>query len=404
MQKRSRLILLVFILYGTMFLFGFLENIKGVSYPLIKTEFQSSYEQQGIMVSLLSIGYVFCCTIAGIFLGHFGVKRVFLLGFTGLCTGLITVFFMPRFWPVTAALLLVFAGFGFFEIGLNALATQVFTSKAALLMNLLHLFYGLGAVAGPKAAGILTSSSGGPALGWRQVYLWSVPLTLLFFIPALLTRFPGEEAKTGPADRAERTGKTSFLGAVKTPMVWGFGITLGFTIAVEMAAANWGSLYFQDVYGFDPSTAGANFVSVYFILFTVSRLVSGFLIERIGYMRSLLGAAAAIVLILIAGFLCGPRGIWILPVQGFFIAIMWPTLMAEAIGCFGSESPVMTSAIIAIAGTLNALLQLVIGYVNRFLGAAWGYRSCLIYGLIMTALMLLLKNSISRRQKTAVNL
>jgi fucose permease len=402
MQKRTRLILLVFILYGTMFLFGFLENIKGVSYPLIKTEFQASYEHQGIMVSLLSIGYVFCCIIAGIFLSHFGVKRVFLLGFAGLCAGLITVFFMPRFWPVMAALLLVFAGFGFFEIGINALATQVFTSRAALLMNLLHLFYGLGAVAGPKAAGILTGS-GGPALGWRQVYLWSVPLTLLFFIPTLLTRFPGEEAKTNPADKGKNAGKISFLGAVKTPMVWLFGIALGLTIAIEMATPNWGSLYFQDVYGFDPSTTGANFISAYFILFTISRLISGFLIEKIGYMRSLLGAAAAIVLILIVGFLCGPQGIWVLPVQGFFIAIMWPTFMAEAIGCFGSESPVMTSAIIAIAGTLNALLQLVIGYVNRFLGAAWGYRGCLVYGLILVGFMLLLRTFTGRKQRPALN-
>ncbi|MDR2110180.1 MAG: hypothetical protein LBP32_02620, partial [Spirochaetaceae bacterium] len=122
MWKSAQRILLIFVIYGTMLIFGFVENIKGVSYPLIKTEFAASYEQQGLMVSLLSGSYLFFCVLAGIFLGRFGVKRAFLAGFICLILGLITVFFMPRFWPTAGALIVVFAGFGFFEVGLNALA------------------------------------------------------------------------------------------------------------------------------------------------------------------------------------------------------------------------------------------------------------------------------------------
>jgi fucose permease len=395
MTKRLQYIMLIIITYGTMTIFGLVDNIKGVSYPLIKTEFQVSYEQQGLMVSMLAGSYVLFCALGGIFLGRFGVKRAFISGFICLIAGLVMVFFMPRFLLVVGTLFLVYAGFGFFEVGINALGSRLFTSKTALLMNLLHFFYGFGGIIGPKGAGILTASAGF-GLGWRWIYLYSLPLVLIFFIPAVFIRFPGEESKTNDEGKGQRT---SFLGALKTPMVWVFGLTLGLMVTVEMSTINWGGLYFQDVYGFDPSTRGANFLSAFFVLFTVSRLAAGFLVEKIGYMRSLVWASLAAVLVFIAGFAAGSRGIWILPVLGLFIAIMWPTLMAVAMGYFGKNAPVMTSAVITISGILNAVMQLIIGFVNRFTGAAWGYRSCLLCAMVLMAIMLFLNRRLRGNPK-----
>ncbi|GHT77306.1 hypothetical protein FACS1894130_01180 [Spirochaetia bacterium] len=398
--------LLIAITYGAMLIFGLVENIKGVSYPLIKTEFDASYQQQGALVSLLSYCYVFFCLIAGVFLGRFGVKRSLLSGFICILLGAGLVFFMPTFWAVGAAMLLLYAGFGFFEVGVNALGTQVFTARAALLMSLLHFFYGAGAIAGPKAAGILTNQG----MGWRQIYLLVIPLTLLVFIPALAARFPGDQTDAsgeaapelqpeGQKAGNERTAvpKITFLGALKIPMVWAFSITLGLMEVVEMSSGNWGGLYFQDVYQLDPRTDGAAFVSNFYILFTLSRLISGFIIEKIGYMRSLFIACIATVIIYAAGFALGVRGIWVLPALGFFIAIMWPTIMAVAMGFFGKQAPVITSAIIVLSGALNSGIQFVIGLTNRFAGEAWGYRSCLVYSIIMVGMLCYLNHCLRRR-------
>jgi fucose permease len=394
MTKRLQYIVLIIITYGTMTVFGLVDNIKGVSYPLIKSEFQVSYEHQGLMVSVLAGSYVLFCALGGIFLGRFGIKRAFISGFICLIAGMVMVFFMPRFLLVVGTLLLVFAGFGFFEVGINALGSRLFTAKTALLMNLLHFFYGLGGVIGPKGAGILTDPAG-LGLGWRWIYLYSLPLVLLFFVPAVFIRFPGEEPKT--VNEEKEWKRASFLTALKTSMVWVLGVTLGLMVSAEMSIINWGGLYFQDVYGFDPSTRGANFLSVFFVLFTISRLAAGFLVEKIGYMRSLVWASLATVLVLIAGFIAGSRGIWILPVLGLFLAIMWPTLMAVAIGYFGKNAPVMTSAIITISGTLNAVMQLIIGFANRFMGAAWGYRSsCLVCTGILAVIVLFLNRRLRR--------
>jgi fucose permease len=134
------------------------------------------------------------------------------------------------------------------------------------------------------------------------------------------------------------------------------------------------------------------------MLFTISRLVSGFLIERIGYMKSLIGAAGITAVIFALGFCLGARGIMILPAVGFFIAIMWPTTMAVAIGFFGRDAAVMSSAIIVLGGAINALMQLLIGLTNRYLGAAWGYRSCLVYALLLIGVLLFLRQRIGRKK------
>jgi fucose permease len=307
------------------------------------------------------------------------VKKAYTVGAVFMIAGLAAVFFMPNYWLSTAALFLVCSAFGLFEVSANALATQLFTSRAALLMSLMHFFYGAGSSLSPRAAGAVAA-----ALSWREVYLFSIPVALVVFIPSIFTRFPGAEpdASGAPADFKSRLG---FFTALKIPMVWVFAVTLGFMVAVELCSANWAGLYFQDVYKLDPRTAGAAFISNFYILFTVSRLLSGFAIEKIGYMRSLIIAALAVVFIFVLGFILGEKGVYILPGLGFFTAIFWPTVMAAAMTYFKDDSPVITSAIIVIAGALNSGIQFLMGLTNRLAGPAWGYRSGLVYAVLIVA-------------------
>jgi len=381
------------LLFGTMLVFGIIENIKGVSYPLIKEEFGTSWEQHGLMVSIFSIAYVGFSIIAGIFLGRFGIKSSFLFGFAALCIGLFSVSFMPGFFLAASALFVVFAGFGFFEIGINALASRLFIKKAALLMNLLHSFYGIGAMIGPRAAGVIANNVN---FGWRSVYLFSLPLALILFIPAIFTRFP-EDSPEAEQNTGNTAGRKSFFDALRSPMVWIMSITLGLAVAVEMNSSNWGPMYFQDVYGMNVSTDGAAFLSAFFLVFTVSRLVCGPLVERIGYIRTLLGAAFVVLTVFVAGFFFGERGIFVLPALGFFVALLWPTLMAVAIVVFGRDAPVCSSAIIAIGGLLNAAVQFIVGLTNKFFGSAWGYRSTVIYTVLLIAMLMVLRKKLTEK-------
>jgi fucose permease len=254
-------------------------------------------------------------------------------------------------------------------------------------------------------AGFLIKESG---FTWKQSYLITIPLVLLFFLTTLPLRFPGktedDQAADGTASNSTASGaeeKISFGQALKNPTVWAFSITLGLMVVIEFSSSNWGGLYFQDVYGFDPSVEGAAFVSKFYIFFTVSRLLSGFAIEKIGYMRSLFISCFGALIVFALGFLFKARGIYILPVLGFFIGMMWPTIMAVAIIHFKKNAAVFTSAIIVLGGALNAGLQAVIGITNRRLGPAWGYRSSMLYALIMTICLFILHSRIKQKEKVS---
>ena len=378
-NERVRYILLVVIIYATMFLFGYAENLKAVSFPLIKAEFGISYDEQGGLVSVISFGYVLFCAFAGLFLSRFGIKKSILAGYLLICLGAGAVLFAPTVIFVSASLFVVYAGFGFFEVGSNALATVTFTKKAALMLNFMHFFYGLGAVAAPRAAGFLGESG----FSWQQVYLSAAIPSAVFFIFVLLFRFNG--AKT--ADQPKQARYT-YISALRDGDVWHFAVMLGFMVLVELAAANWGALYLNDVYSLDPLREGATFVSVFYVLFTLSRLFSGFGIEKIGYKKSLLISAIAVTAIFAAGFGMGRAGIWLLTLTGFCVGMMWPTVIAAAMEHFGDRAPIATGAIIAIAGATNAVFQLVIGFTNQYIGEAWGYRSCTVYAVAVILLVL----------------
>lgn len=394
-MNKPKTVMLYIILFSTMFLFGFVENVKGVSYPLIKTEFGISYEQQGVMVSILSIGYVLFSILGGILIGRLGIKKPFLMGFALMTIAFLGAFFLHRFFLVAVSLFLILASFGLFELSINALATRIFTVKTALFFNLLHFFYGAGSAVSPLVAGRIAS-----ALSWRYAYLFCLPFALLFCIPSILTPFPKIETDEKIKNPAMTSG---FLTALKTPMVWAFAITLGLMVSVELSSSNWSGLYFQDVYNLDPKTSGAVFISNFYILFTVSRLFAGFIIEKTGYFRSLFFASFAALVILVIGFSLGAKGIYVLPVLGFFVAIYWPTLLATAAGYFKNEAPVMTSAVIVIAGTLNSVIQFMMGLTNRLIGPAWGYRSALFYSVLIIAALFILVKSYRRFNGQASN-
>ena len=299
-------------------------------------------------------------------------------------------------------------------------------SQACVADGALALLLWVRAIAGPKAAGFLTTVLD---FSWRQVYIATSRrrhcLRSSFCLSGSIRRGAqgGRESKArgqaGVEDssRAEAQGLRqasaeghlqagaggmglTFFDALRSPLVWVFAVTLGFMEVVEFGAANWGALHLQDVYQLDPRTAGASLVSAFYILFTLSRLLSGLAIEKIGYIRSLCLAAICTIAVFLAGFGLARSGIWILPLTGLFIGIMWPTMMAVAMGAFGADAPIVTSAIIVVSGAINGVMQLVIGFTNEIVGEAWGYRSCLLYAVVVLLCLGQLSRRLSQRDST----
>jgi fucose permease len=390
-----------FVIYGNMILYGFVQTMRGVVYPLVKNNFDVSYSRQGFLVFLVSCASVAACAAAGVFLNRFGFRKSMAAAFTAVLAGMASFLAAPEkgaaagFWIMAGMFILIQSGLGFFEIVLNGMGAKTFTKKSALMMNLLHFFYGMGAVLGPAFAGFIANGLG---LSWRLVYpIGLVPVALM----ALVTFFmapketppavPAIPADTAPAQADPSGGNGaegfSFWSALREPMVWRFGVILGLASVGDVSMTNWSGLYLQDVYGYDPRTTGAAFLSLFYILYTATRLFGGFVIEKAGYFKSLLFASGAVVILFCSGFILGRNGVWILPFTGLFLAILYPTVLAVNIHVFGKRAQTASSAILVIAFSLGGLIQFLIGITNRYLGEAWGFRSCVLYIAAMGLLL-----------------
>ncbi|GHU04962.1 hypothetical protein FACS1894147_10620 [Spirochaetia bacterium] len=368
----------LFVIYGNMILYGFIQSMRGIALPLLKNELGFSYSRQGLILLLISVVLVLACLSAGAFISRLGFKKALALGFLAVMLGMGVFFFADSFWAAAGVFLIIQVGLSYFEIGINGMGSKFFTAKAGLMMNLLHFCYGIGAIAGPRFAGFISAL---PHAGTRYIYPAGIPFIFIMMVVTMLIRFPREHAESIEA----APKKITFSNALRQPLVWGFGIILGLSGTVETGFVNWSVLYLQDVYHFDPALGGAAFMSFYFILYTAARLLGGLFIEKIGYTGSLLLAAVSVFVILAAGFVLGERGIWILPFSGIFIAVFWPTMLAVNISVFKENAQVVSSAMLPIAFTLSGLSQYGIGLVNRFAGPAWGFRSCLVASLLLCA-------------------
>ena len=380
-MKEKKASPLAAITFGNMCMLGFLHSMRGVSFPLIKNNFNASYNDMGILNALVSFFAVCFCIIAGSYMSRFGIKKTIITAFFLVIAGAISIYFTVSFWMAAGFYLVLQSGFSFFEISINGTGVRIFTKKSGLMLNLLHFFYGMGAIIGPWFMSLVITRIG---LSWQGTYpLVLLPIAVLLII-TLIIRYPDN-----PEVR-EKKEKLLFWTALKDPMVWFFGIILGIAGSIEGCTVAWGGLFLQDVYGYDVSTAGAAFVSTFYVLYTVSRLLSGFIIERIGLIKSIFLSSLLITILFLTAFILGRTGIILLPVVGFFLAIMWPTVLAISVGVFKEKAQTISSALICIAFTLGGIIQYGFGLSNRFLGAAWGYRSCVLYSLILIFLLFML--------------
>jgi len=210
-------------------------------------------------------------------------------------------------------------------------------------MNWLHASWGLGAALGP----LIMTTVLNMGQSWRWGYVIIGVLQGLFAVCYGFTlsawRFgstrhldsePGAlEAKSGSP--AGRVGSSATL---KLPVVW-LSIALFFVFTgIEGAAGQWTYSLFTEARSVASSTAGL-WISIFWGSFTVARLISGLVVDRIGIL--------SLLRLSMLGGICGAAFIWwnVANVLGFLglalvglsLGPIFPSLIANTPRRFGVE-------------------------------------------------------------------
>ncbi len=352
--EKKNYILIIFLVFSGFLFYGFSENIKGAVLPRIQSDLSLSEFQLGLLLAANAMGYLFACYFSSKFIGKKSIKPIVYICFSGLIISGLLICFSPNYYVLIFAFFVSHGFGGLLEIVLGFIAASAFTQNTGTLMNISHFFYGFSSIFAPLASTFLMQLQvGGMALGWRYTYLI---VFALFAIPL----FPAKKASL-PFKSAE-SDTSHFSDFLKNPVARLIILSLSLACCAEVGFTGWLINLAEKSYGFAANTA-ALFLTAYFVSFTVARLVIGPLTEKLGYVKSIRLFSFFACAIVFVGLLTGKPGLFLITATGFFIAPVYPTVMAILSKLFPDKIGA------ALTGTLTVLgLSLV--FANLILGGA----------------------------------
>jgi len=327
-------------MYGSFLLMGLVMGMTGPLVPALRSDLHLSYAEAGLLFSAQSVGS-FLVLLAGGWLIHWaGKKSLMTVGALAFALGMGATGLAADFWWVLAGNVLIGTGMSLLDIGVSTLCIDANREGKGKALNLLHFFFGAGAVVGPLFALGLGHLAG----GWRWAFGLAAlgPLALAALVPFL--RMP--EAPTSTTAQK--------FAVYRQPLLWLGALALFVYCGVEWGVGAWFPSYWKAIPGagaLDPAWA----TSAFWLTFAVGRFVVGGWADAWGFQRFLtrsIGATVAVVVLWIAFPQPLAALVWVL-VFGFLIAGQYPTFVALVSHRFPEASGQVTSflSIFASLGT-----------------------------------------------------
>jgi len=362
------------------FAFGFVDNIKGPALPNLLQELNFSYSEGGGILFGAYLGFVIATLVAGPLSDRFGNRLLLFAAGLFITCGTVGMSTFSSYAALFGAMLVIGLGTGSIEVGANGLIVALHRQAQGRFLNLLATFHGVGAMLAPLyAAWLLTNGS-----GWRQLFLYSLPLAILLALVFLVTADPPATTQEQHSFDWAVLGRTGF-----SPTMLLFYLAIALYVSTELGIAAWIVEYLIQRKGIAQATA-AYYLSGFFAFIMVGRLVGSVMVERIGYLRSvLLATAGAGVCIVVALF--GPPALaFFLPMSGLFCSIIFPTITAAVARLHPHNTGTILGLLFTAGGLGGALGPAAMGFASDAFGIQWGFGLTALYcfsAMIVIALL-----------------
>jgi fucose permease len=325
---------------------GLITAAIGPALPELAANTSSDLAAIGGLFSALFFGALLAQLLAGPLIDRFGERPLLIAGFILVGLGMFGVLGSRQLGLALASGVFLGLGHGVVDVSTNIMIAGVFARRRAAALNLLNLFFGLGAFIGPALAGLCLERSGTalPVLGLGGVLF--LALTPLVSMTATRSRIPYPEA---PAPIPRHIYRSALL--------WILGLLLLIYVGVETGVGGWTTTYLERSTGI--STASAALVtSGFWLALTAGRIVAMVLGTRIESRPLLaLGLATACLggMCLVIGIGNSALSIVGTLVLGFGFGPVFPTTVAITTALYRRATGTATSIVIAM-GSLGAMI------------------------------------------------
>ena len=254
------------------FIYGMIAAMLGTILPDLSDRFHLTPSQNGTIAFAQALGLILASLAVGPLLDNEGKKIGLILGLGLISIALFALPRAPGFRSILSLIFLLGVGGGILVTGANSLVSDVSETHRATVLNLVNLFFGLGALATPFIAANLFGRN------WVRLCYTIASLTVVTLAIQAFTKMPGP---TG-AGRFVLADAAPVLGR---PLLFLVGLFLFLYISCEVGIWNWlpRHLIAQGI----PETRALNILSLGFAL--------GLLIGRAGVLPVLTRVPAVTV-------------------------------------------------------------------------------------------------------------
>ncbi len=350
----------------------------GAIMPDIRSTFDLSYEQGGLMLAIFSFSYLLNGLLGGVLSDRIGLKKTITLGNLLYVIGLLSIAASTNVWMLFLGIGITGMGWGYCNTSINVLINEI-SDGDGNAMSLLHMSFGIGAFIIPLVFSVFLKLG----LNWQHMMVFLAVMALIALIVSTGMILP---KKTLSELKSQKdTGKKSW-----TMMLIFMGI-LFFYVGSENAFSGWMVTYLTTAVSF--SDAGAqNVLSTLWLMVIAGRMVSG-KISRIippATMMFVMSVGGLLSMLLFINT-SSPFVITLSVVMiGLMFSGIYPLTMANANPVIRGSA---TSSAIVISG--GGLGSTILPYVTGRFADAWG-TTAIIYTIIVTLSAMVLLTGFNR--------
>ncbi len=387
-SSRTIIFLLTAGCFLAFFIFGFTDNLKGPTLPAMLAELKINYGMGGNIFFGEYLGFLIATLITGLLADRFGLKLVILLA--GICllvgVGGYSSFQLPIL--LSISLFVIGLGLGAFELGPNAVIVSLYHERKGLYLNLMSVLHGLGSMLAPLFAGWLFTLN----TSWRTIYRWDTILIAIFILLSIFLRFPKADEKVELDFR--HLPQIAFKGLLP----W-FYIVIGLYVAAEIGLTSWLVTFLQQMRD-AAVTSSTQSLSLFFATLTIGRLIGGFFVHRVGYLRSVFFASIGGVICISIGLFGPDQFSFFLPMTGLFFSIIFPTITAAASDLYHENINTILGVLFTFAGIGGLIGPWLVGWGSDLFGLQIGFIIILIFTILLSISTLLLMKGMTYAAKT----
>lgn len=296
---------------------GSSDSLRGIFSTIFQQHFALSTTQLGLIVTVSYIGNLVFLLVGGNLSARFAKKRV-LQVLMLIWMAALALFALTDSYPVLlVAMALVMGSSTLLNTTMNLITPLLFTAAPGFFVNFLFFTQGIGTSGSQFFLGSM--ADGFPF--WQYTNLGLLVLGAAAFGMLLFCQVP-EEPAVAPGALPQAEGRLTDRLGVVVPFV----LVFGFYFIAEHGVMNW--LVAYGTTGLEMTQAAASrYLSVFYGGVMLGRLVLSPMVDKLGVIRSMQLFGVISGVLYVAGSLGGAALMPLWAASGFFLSILYPTLV-----------------------------------------------------------------------------